>query len=140
MTSHSGQGFCQYFLVVSMIWFSYTDKSYINMLGITFSPQNYHHHQQILSKLRENNENGMSSVVWAVIVFGPRVWPLSARRHYVLRGSDLLHTIQHSTLLGLDVKRMDTFIEVLFFKIIFSFFGHKNGPNNVECFMYKVTK
>ena len=55
------------------------------MLGITFSPQNYHHHQQFLSKLRENNENDMTSVVWAVIVFGPRVWPLSACRHYVLR-------------------------------------------------------
>ena len=71
---------CQIFLVVSMIWFSYTDKLYINMLGITFSPQNYHHHQQISSKLRENNENDMTSAVWAVIVFGPRVWPLSARR------------------------------------------------------------
>ena len=55
------------------------------MLGITFSPQNYHHHQQFLSKLRENNENDMTSVVWAVIVFGPRVWRLSACRHYVLR-------------------------------------------------------
>ena len=71
---------CQYFLVVSMIWFSYTDKLYINMLGITFSPQNYHHHQQFLSKLREINENVMTSAVWAVIVFGPRVWQLSARR------------------------------------------------------------
>jgi hypothetical protein len=50
------------------------------MLGITFSPQNYHHHQQIPSKLRENNENDMTSAVWAVIVFGPRVWPLSACR------------------------------------------------------------
>ena len=40
------------------------------MLGITFSPQNYHHHQQIPSKLRENNENDMTSAVWAVIVFG----------------------------------------------------------------------
>ena len=48
------------------------------MLGITFSPQNYHHHQQIPSKLRENNENDMTSAVWAVIVFGPRVWQLSA--------------------------------------------------------------
>ena len=41
------------------------------MLGITFSPQNYHHHQQFLSKLRENNENDMTSVVWVLIVFGP---------------------------------------------------------------------
>ena len=56
------------------------------MLGITFSPQNYHHHQQFLSKLREINENVMTSAVWAVIVFGPRVWQLSARCHYVLRG------------------------------------------------------
>ena len=70
---------CQIFLVVSMIWFSYTDKLYINMLGITFSPQNYHHHQQFLSKLRENNENGMTSAVWACYDFGPRVWQLSAR-------------------------------------------------------------
>ena len=54
------------------------------MLGITFSPQNYHHHQQIPSKLRENNENDMTSAVWAVIVFGPRVWPLSVCRHYVV--------------------------------------------------------
>ena len=41
------------------------------MLGIIFSPQNYHHHQQFLSKLREINENVMTSAVWAVIVFGP---------------------------------------------------------------------
>ena len=65
-----------------MIWFSYTDKLYI---GITFSPQNYHHHQQFLSKLRKNNENDMTSIVWAVIAFGPRVWPLSANPHYNLR-------------------------------------------------------
>ena len=51
------------------------------MLGITFSPQNYHHHQQFLSKLRENNENDMTSAVWAGTVFGPRLWPLSACRH-----------------------------------------------------------
>ena len=55
------------------------------MLGITFSPQNYHHHQQFLSKLREINENVMTSAVWAVIVFDPSVWQLSARCHYVLR-------------------------------------------------------
>ena len=48
------------------------------MLGITFSPQNYHHHQQFLSKLRENNENGMTSAVWACYDFGPRVWQLAA--------------------------------------------------------------
>ena len=48
------------FLVVTMIWFSYTDKLYIKMLGISFSPQNYHHHQQFLSKLKENNENDMT--------------------------------------------------------------------------------
>ena len=30
------------------------------MLGISFSPQNYHHHQQFLSKLKENNENDMT--------------------------------------------------------------------------------
>jgi hypothetical protein len=49
------------------------------MLGITFSPQNYHHHQQFLSKLRENNENDMTSAVWAGTVFSPRL--LSAQRH-----------------------------------------------------------
>ena len=27
----------------------------------------------------------MTFVVWASTVFGPRVWPLSARCHYVLR-------------------------------------------------------
>ena len=57
------------------------------MLGITFSSQNYNHYQQFLSKLRENNENDMTSVVWAVIAFGPRVWLPSARRHYVLRAT-----------------------------------------------------
>ena len=41
MTSQYGHG-----LVVSMIWFSYTDKLGIKMLGIYFSPQNYHCHQQ----------------------------------------------------------------------------------------------
>ena len=60
------------------------------MLGITFSPQNYHHHQQFLSKLRENNENDMTSIVWAIIVFGPRVWLLSACRHYVLHATTRL--------------------------------------------------
>ena len=40
------------------------------MLEITFSPQNYHHHKQFLSKLRENNENDMTSVVWALNVYG----------------------------------------------------------------------
>ena len=30
------------------------------MLGISFSPQNYHHHQQFLSKLKENIENDMT--------------------------------------------------------------------------------
>ena len=69
------------------------------MLGITFSPQNYHHHQQIPSKLRENNENDMTSAVWAVIVFGPRVWQLSACCHYVLRAHN---TTSSSLLFGLD--------------------------------------
>ena len=41
------------------------------MLGISFSPQ----------KSKENNENDMTSVVWAGTVFGPCLWPLSARRH-----------------------------------------------------------
>ena len=40
------------------------------MLGITFSPQNYHHRQQFRSKLRDINENVMTSADWAVIVFG----------------------------------------------------------------------
>ena len=48
------------FLVVSMIWFSYTDKLYIKMLGIIFSPQKYHHHQQFLFKFKDNNENDMT--------------------------------------------------------------------------------
>ena len=55
------------------------------MLGITFSPQIYHHFFSMGFKFKENNENDMTFVVWAVIVFGPRVWPLSTRRHYVLR-------------------------------------------------------
>ena len=58
------------------------------MLGITFSTQNYHHQQQFLSKLRENNENDMTSVVWAVIVFGP------ACRHYVLRAYNRKKRVQ----------------------------------------------
>ena len=43
-----------------------------------------------------------------------------------------------------DVKKMNQtkpFIEFLFFKIFFfRFFGRRNGPNIVECHMYKVTK
>ena len=30
------------------------------MLGIVFSPQKYTHHQQILLKFKEKNENGMT--------------------------------------------------------------------------------
>jgi hypothetical protein len=41
------------------------------MLGISFSPQNYHHHQQFLSKLKENKENNFAiSAVLASTVFG----------------------------------------------------------------------
>ena len=32
-------------------------------------------------KSKENNENDMTSVVWAGTVNGPRLWPLSARHH-----------------------------------------------------------
>ena len=59
------------------------------MLGITFSPQIYHIFFSLGFKFKENNENDMTFVVWAVIVFGPRVWQLSARCHYVLRGTNL---------------------------------------------------
>ena len=59
------------------------------MLGITFSPQIYHNFFSLGFKFKENNENDMTFVVWAVIVFGPRVWQLSARCHYVLRGTNL---------------------------------------------------
>ena len=55
------------------------------MLGINLSPQIYHHFFSLGFKFKENNENDMTFVVWASTVFGPRVWPLSARRHYVLR-------------------------------------------------------
>ena len=47
------------FLVVSVISFSYKDKLYIKMPRIFFSPHNYHHQQQFLSKLKESNENDM---------------------------------------------------------------------------------
>ena len=56
------------------------------MLGINLSPQIYHHFFSLGFKFKENNENDMTFVVWASTVFGPRVWPLSARCHYVLRG------------------------------------------------------
>ena len=32
-------------------------------------------------KSKENNENDMTLVVWAITVFGPRLWPLSAHSH-----------------------------------------------------------
>ena len=35
-------------------------------------------------KSKENNENDMTSAVWAGTVFGPRLWPLSARRHLLV--------------------------------------------------------
>ena len=78
MTSHSGHGFLSIF---------FGDKYDLIQLHrqitiqYAFSPQNYHHHQQFLSKFRENNENDMTSVVWAGTAFGPRLWPLSACRH-----------------------------------------------------------
>ena len=50
------------------------------MLGITFSPQIYHHFFSLGFKFKENNENDMTFVVWAGTVFGPRLWQLSARR------------------------------------------------------------
>ena len=81
------------------------------MLGITFSPQNYHHHQQFLSKLRENNENDMTSVVWAVIVFGPSVWLLSAQHNQVLcvRRHKTFHqlflVVKHSYFLGTKLEK-----------------------------------
>ena len=56
------------------------------MLGINLSTQIYHQFFSLGFKFKENNENDMTFVVWASTVFGPRVWPLSARRHYVLRG------------------------------------------------------
>ena len=55
------------------------------MLGIYLSPQIYHHFFSLGFGFKENNENDMTFVVWASTVFGPRVWPLSARCHYVLR-------------------------------------------------------
>ena len=70
-----------------MIWFSYTDKLYIKMLGIVFSPQKYHHHQQFLFKFKENTENDMTFVVWGGTVFGPRLWQLSARRRLLSASS-----------------------------------------------------
>ena len=42
-----------------------------------------------------------------------------------------------------DVKKgtlTKPFIEFIFFKINFFVFSEKNGPNNIECHMYKVTK
>jgi hypothetical protein len=51
------------------------------MLGISFSPQKKNTTSTFGLKSKENNENDMTSVVWAGTVFGPRLWPLSARRH-----------------------------------------------------------
>ena len=54
----------------------------------------FHHKNNITTstfglKPKENNENDMTLVVWAVIVFGPWVWPLSACHHYVLEDSTI---------------------------------------------------
>ena len=44
------------FLVVSMIWFGYTDKSYVHQNARNvFSLQKYHHHQQFLFKFKEKH-------------------------------------------------------------------------------------
>ena len=56
------------------------------MFGINLSPQIYHHFFRLGFKFKENNENDMTSVVWAVIVFGPRVCrsQLAATTSYVI--------------------------------------------------------
>ena len=40
----------QYFLVVSMIWFSYTDNLYIKMIGYPWEIHWNHHHQHFLKQ------------------------------------------------------------------------------------------
>ena len=86
MTSQSGYGFQSIFFGGNYDLIQLHRQIIHQYARNYISPQNYDHHQQFLSKLREINENVMTSAVWAVIVFGPRVWQLSARCHYVLRG------------------------------------------------------
>jgi hypothetical protein len=50
-------------------------------------------------KSKENNENDMTSVVWASTVFGPRLWPLSVRCHSLAAISDIRNTNTYMTLL-----------------------------------------
>ena len=79
MTSHTGQGF------LSIFFGDKYDLIQLNRQIIHQYSRNYFFTTKLsslpLSKLRENNENDMTSVVWAVIVFGPSVWQLSARCH-----------------------------------------------------------
>ena len=80
MMSQSGHGF------LSIFFGGKYDMIQLHIQIIHQNAQELLFHQKIIITtsnfyLRENNENDMTLVVWAVVVFGPRVWSLSARHH-----------------------------------------------------------
>ncbi len=88
------------FLVVNMIWFSYTDKLYIKRMKsmrnwLKSSPPAF-----FLNKRKTKMTwHFVISAVWASTVFGPRLWPLSVRRHSLAAISDIRNTNTYMTLL-----------------------------------------
>ena len=67
MTSHSGRGFLYDLIQLRrQILNQNTRKFFFTTFGL---------------KSKENNENDMTSAVWAGTVFGPHPCPLSARYH-----------------------------------------------------------
>ena len=63
MTSHSGHGFLYDLIQLRrQILNQNTRKFFFTTFGL---------------KSKENNENDMTSVVWAGTVFGPHLWPIS---------------------------------------------------------------
>ena len=82
MTSQYGHGFPPIFFW----WYVWSDSATQTNYTSKCSEFLFHHKNNITTstfglKSKENNENDMTSVVWAGTVFGPRLWPLSARRH-----------------------------------------------------------
>ena len=82
MTSQSGHGF------LSILFCGKYDLIQPHRQIMHQNAQNFFFTTKITSppaffvlKTKENNENDMTSVVWAGTVFSPRVWPLSACRH-----------------------------------------------------------
>ena len=87
----------------------------------------FHHKNNINTctfglKSKENNENDMTSAVWAGTIFGPRLWPLSARRHSLTR------SIASYELQGI------TYLNVFFFSTHYPFI-----PNSFVFTFYRMT-